>query len=107
MIPDDVDMGDWKGDDIIKGENMSNFGEFAGNGTINPSAMDKDHSFNDKAMENDFDFESASSSPSPFAITMDMESPSMPAIKYDTPRKSSPMVKTKFRSHNKSHSVRY
>ncbi|KAM3079079.1 SPT3 Dosage dependent suppressor of Ty-induced promoter mutations-like protein [Clarireedia jacksonii] len=104
MIPDDVDMGDWKGDDIIKGENMSNFGEFAGNGTINPSAMDKNHGFNDKAMENDFDFESASSSPSPFAITMDMESPGMPAIKYDTPRKSSPMVKTKFRNHNKSHS---
>lgn len=107
MIPDDIDMGDWKGDDIIKGESMSNFGEFAGNGTINPSAMDNNHGFNDKAMENDFDFESASSSPSPFAITMEMESPSMPAIKYNTPRKSSPVVKTKFRNHNKSHSVRY
>ncbi|KAJ8061804.1 hypothetical protein OCU04_009597 [Sclerotinia nivalis] len=104
MIGDDVDMGDWKGDDMIKGESMSTFDDYAGNGTINPSAMINNFGFNDKSMENDFDFDSASSSPSPFAITMDMESPEMPTIKHDTPRKISPIVRKKFRNHNKSNS---
>ena len=58
-------------------------------------------------MENDFDFESAASSPSPFGgIAVDMESPEMPTIKYDTPRKKSPILKTKFnRNHSKGNSV--
>lgn len=105
MMGDDIDMRDWKADDMIKGENASNFGDYAGNGTINPSAIVNNFSFNDKCMENDFDFDSASSSPSPFAVTMDMESPQMPTIKHDTPRKISPMVRSKFRNHNKSDSV--
>lgn len=105
MMGEDIDMGDWKGEDMIKGEGMSSFGDYAGNGTINPSAMVNNFGFNDKSMENDFDFDSASSSPSPFAITMEMESPEMPTIKQDTPRKISPMVRKKFRSHNKSNSV--
>ncbi|TGO17444.1 hypothetical protein BTUL_0017g00240 [Botrytis tulipae] len=105
MIGDDIDMGDWKGDDVIKGESMSNYGDYAGNGTINPSAMVNHFGFNDKTMENDFDFDSASSSPSPFAVAMDMESPEMPTTKHDTPRKIiSPMGRKKFRSHNKSNS---
>lgn len=106
MIGDDIDMGDWKGDNVIKGESMSSYGDYAGNGTINPSAMVNNFGFNDKTMENDFDFDSASSSPSPFAIPMDMESPEMPIIKHDTPRKIiSPMGRKKFRNHNKSNSV--
>ena len=68
--------------------------------------MNNAFGFNDKAMENDFDFDSAASSPSPFrAGPVDMESPEMPTIKYDTPRKSSPKVKTKFGHHAKVNSV--
>ncbi|KAA8564382.1 hypothetical protein EYC84_011326 [Monilinia fructicola] len=63
IMGDDIDMGDWKADDMIKGESMSSFGDYAGNGTINPSAMVNNFGFNDKSMENDFDFDSASSSP--------------------------------------------
>ncbi|ESZ95701.1 hypothetical protein SBOR_3921 [Sclerotinia borealis F-4128] len=103
MMGDDIDMGDWKGDDMIKGESMSNFGDYAGNGTINPTAMINNFGFNDKSMENDFDFDSASSSPSPFATAMDMESPEMSTIKHDTPRKISPMQHSLVHSTNGYH----
>jgi len=103
-MADDTDMRDWKVDDMMKGNNASNFGGF--DGTINPSAMDANFEFSDKTMENDFDFESAASSPSPFGIRpKQMESPEMPTIQYDTPRRNPPMVKTKFKQHNKANSV--
>jgi hypothetical protein len=108
MMADDTDMGDWKVDDIVQGSDAQGYGGF--DGTINPSAMDANFGFSDKTMENDFDFESAASSPSPFGIgPVDMESPEMPTIKYDTPRgKTSPMLKTKFnKNHNKANSVSY
>lgn len=99
----DTDIGDWKVDDMITGEDGTNFGGF--DGTINPSTMNNAYGFNDKAMENDFDFDSAASSPSPFgAGPVDMESPEMATIKYDTPRKSS-KVKSKFGHHAKANSV--
>ncbi|QSZ32766.1 hypothetical protein DSL72_002345 [Monilinia vaccinii-corymbosi] len=104
IVKDDIDMGDWKAEDMIKGEGMSNFDDYAGNGTINPSAMLNNFGFNDRSMEDDFDFDSASSSPSPFAVKMDMESPQMPTIKHDTPRKISPMPRNKSRNYNKSNS---
>ena len=100
----DADMGDWKVDEIMTGRDGPNFEGF--DGTINPSSMNNAFGFNDKAMENDFDFDSAASSPSPFgAGPVDMESPEMPTIKYDTPRKSSPKVKTKFGHRAKVNSV--
>jgi hypothetical protein len=100
----DTDMGDWKVDDMMTGEDGAHFGGY--DGTINPSSMNNTFGFNDKAMENDFDFDSAASSPSPFgAGPVDMESPEMPTIKYDTPRKCSPKIRTKFRHHAKVNSV--
>jgi hypothetical protein len=69
--------------------------------------MNNAFGFGDKAMENDFDFDSAASSPSLFgAGPVDIGSPEMPTIKYDTPCKSSPNVRTKFRHHTKMNSVR-
>jgi len=100
----DTDMSDWKVDEMMTGGDGPHFGGF--DGTINPSSMNNAFGFNDKAMENDFDFDSAASSPSPFgAGPVDMESPEMPTIKYDTPRKSSPKVKTKIGHHAKINSV--
>jgi hypothetical protein len=105
MMNDDADMGDWKAEDMIAGNDASVFGGYGG--TIDPSAMNNNYEgFSDKTMENDFDFESAASSPSPFAVgPVDMESPEMPAIKYDTSRRNSPMLKTKLKNHNKANSV--
>jgi len=103
MMADDMDMGDWKADNIVRGNDGISFGVY--DGTINPSAMDTNFEFSDKTMENDFDFDSAASSPSAFGLRpVEMESPEMPTIKYDTPRKNNPMIKTKFRSHNKANS---
>jgi hypothetical protein len=102
MMADDTDMGDWKVEDMISGNDASNFGGY--DGTINPASMSNDFEFSD--MENDFDFESAASSPSPFGIGLvDMDSPEMPTIKYDTQKRKSPMSKTKFKHHNKANSV--
>jgi hypothetical protein len=104
MMADDTDMGDWKAEDMIAGNDAPAFGGYGG--TIDPSAMNNNYGFSDKTMENDFDFESAASSPSPFGIgPVEMESPEMPTIKYDTPKKNSPMLKTKFKNHNKANSV--
>jgi hypothetical protein len=103
MMADDTDMGDWKVEDMIGGNDSTAFGGY--NGTIDPSSMNNNFEFSDKTMENDFDFESAASSPSPFGMRpVDMESPEMPTIKYDTPGKGTPMMK-KLKHHNKANSV--
>ena len=104
MMADDTVMGDWKAEDLMLG----NDAPFAGyGGTIDPAAMSNTYGFNDKTMENDFDFESAASSPSPFEIGP-AESPEMPTIKYDPSKARSPMLKTKFgKTHNKANSVSY
>ena len=97
----DTDMGDWKVEDSMLSNDAQNYGVF--DGTINPATM-SNFEFSDKTMENDFDFESAASSPSPFAIGS-VDSPEMPIIKHDTPRRHSPMLKSKFKSHDKRNSV--
>ena len=104
MMADDTDMSDWKVEDMIAKSDASNYGGY--DGTINPASMSNNFAFTDKSMENDFDFESAASSPSPFGIgPVDMDSPEMPTIKYDTPRMNGPMSKSKFINHNKANSV--
>jgi hypothetical protein len=106
MMADDMDMGDWKAEDMVAGNDASGFGEYGG--TIDPSAMNSSYGFSDKTMENDFDFDSAASSPSRFGIgPVEMESPEMPTIKYDTPKNNSPMLRTKIKNHNKANSVSY
>lgn len=114
MMVDDTDMKDWKVDDMMTGGDVPNYSGFAGsglqqfNGTIDPSKMSKmSFDFTDKSMENDFDFESAASSPSPFAVgqTSQVDSPEMPTIRYDKPVKNSPRLKTQFRQHKANSSV--
>lgn len=113
MMADDTDMGDWKVDDMMTGGDVPNYSGFMGsglstfNGTIDPSKMSKHtFDFSDKSMENDFDFESAASSPSPFATgqSSQMDSLEMSAVRFDTPAKNSPKLKTEFR-HQKANSV--
>ncbi|KAL2066558.1 hypothetical protein VTL71DRAFT_2629 [Oculimacula yallundae] len=96
----DTDMGDWKAEEPMLGNDMSNYGMFEG--TINPADM-SNFEFSDKTMENDFDFESAASSPSPFGIGP-AASPEMTIVKQDTPRRHSPMLKSKFTKHDKRNS---
>ena len=99
----DTEMSDWKANETMTpGEGM-HFGGY--DGTINPSSMNNVFGFNDKAMENDFDFDSAASSPFG-AGAVDMESPEMPMVKYDTPRRNSPKMRTKQGHHAKMNSVR-
>jgi len=103
MMGEDAEMGDWKVEDMMTGNDMTGFG---GYGTIDPSTMTNNFEFSDKSMENDFDFESAASSPSPFGMkAVDMGSPEMPIIKHDAPRKHSPMMRTKSKTHKPAHSV--
>lgn len=103
MMADDTDMVDWKVEDMISGD-ARNFASF--NGTMDPAAMSNGFEiFSDKTMENDFDFESAASSPSPFGGNGQMDSPEMPVIKHDTPRNYSPMMKTKSKHRSKAPSV--
>ncbi|TVY75554.1 Protein MGA2 [Lachnellula suecica] len=102
MMADDADLGDWKMEDMIGGNDMSSFGTY--DGTINPASINNNFEFNDKSMENDFDFDSAASSPSPFGRGP-TDSPEMPTIKHNTPRKNSPGLKVKpNKSHNKANS---
>lgn len=104
MMADDTDMGEWKVDDLMVGNDISSFSAF--DGTVDPSSMSNNYEFNDKSMEKDFDFDSAASSPSPFiAGGLQMNSPEMPTIKYDTPKKVAPLPKTNVNKHVKMNSV--
>ncbi|CZT07457.1 related to SPT23-suppressor of TY retrotransposon [Rhynchosporium agropyri] len=98
----DTDMRDWKAEEPMLGNDMSNYGVFEGTGTINPAEM-SNYEFSDKTMENDFDFESAASSPSLFGLGP-AGSPEMTIVKQDAPRKQSPMLKSKLLKHDKRNS---
>jgi hypothetical protein len=106
----DEEMADWKVDDMM-GEltdvNDPSMGLEPFDGTIDPTSMDNNYHFTDKSMENDFDFESAASSPSPFGTgPVELNSPEMPTIRHDTPRKHSPATKSRFnKNHVKANSV--
>lgn len=55
-------------------------------GTMDPNAMAQGFGFNDKDMEEDFDFESAASSPRLYDNQVQtMKSPAVPVMKYETP----------------------
>ncbi|KAK6583683.1 hypothetical protein PZA11_003413 [Diplocarpon coronariae] len=96
----DTDLGDWKMQDSMLCNDARSYGGF--DGTINPAEM-SNFEFNDKTMENDFDFESAASSPSPFGIGQ-VDSPEMLVIKQDTPKRHSAMVTSKFTNRDKRNS---
>jgi len=94
MMADTIMGDDWKVEDVLN-ENGSSFAPY--DGTINPLAMDTSFGFNDKAMENDFDFASASSSPSPLR---ELDPNDKPAIKRD-PLRRNPSMLAKVKRHSK------
>ncbi|KAI9053913.1 hypothetical protein LZ554_002858 [Drepanopeziza brunnea f. sp. 'monogermtubi'] len=94
----DADMVDWKFEEGIVSTDAKIYGGL--DGTINPAAMGN-FDFIDKAMEKVFDFDSAASSPSPFAMGP-VDSPEVASGKEDRPRRRhSPTVKSKSMQHNK------
>lgn len=95
MMGDTVMGDDWKIEDALH-DNGAGFAPF--DGTINPMAMDSSFNFSDKSMENDFDFESASSSPSPLADLGMVDT--KPAVKQDLARRN-PAMLGKARRHSK------
>jgi hypothetical protein len=103
MMMADAEMEDWKVEDMIRREGPPIFGGY--DGTINPLAMDSNFGFNDKAMENDFDFDSASSSPSPLrAGSVEADSKPIkqdPSTLYEAARRNPSMLKTKIKRQNK------
>lgn len=94
MMGDTIMGDDWKIEDALN-ENGSSFAPY--DGTINPLAMDTSYGFSDKAMENDFDFASASSSPSPLR---ELDPSDKPAIRHD-PLRRNPSMLAKVKRHNK------
>lgn len=112
MMADDTDMSEWKVDELMTGGDGPNYHGFRASNigplgdTVDPSKMDMSFNFNDKSMDNDFDFERASSSPSPFTNgPANMDSPEMPAIRFDIPGKQSPKMRSQVRHHMKANSV--
>lgn len=110
ITPGDIimaDGGDWKMNDVM--ENTTGFGSF--DGTINPASInsggDFKADFNDKVMENDFDFESAASSPSQFGNSrVNSISPSMPTTKLDIQDRTPSAPRPRYdRTHLKANSV--
>ncbi|KAK2624274.1 hypothetical protein QTJ16_006224 [Diplocarpon rosae] len=96
----DTDMGDWKMQDSMLPIDAQSYSGF--DGTINPAEMNN-FGFSDKVMENDFDFDSAASSPSPFGI-VHADSPEMLLVTQQTPQKHSPKVKPIFMNRDKRNS---
>jgi hypothetical protein len=98
----DADMSDWNAQRTPLGGNGLTARAY--DGTMNPSSMENAFGFSDQAMENDFDFDSAASSP--FGTgAVKMESPEMPTIRYDTPRRASSKMRMRAGHHNKINSV--
>jgi hypothetical protein len=100
----DTDMGDWKVDDILGGNEMETYSDYQPSSNLPLSSGVFD--FSDKIMENDFDFDSAASSPNNFArAPLEVESPEMPTIKYNTPQRNSPSLSNPKFGHNSRASV--
>ncbi|CAG8953965.1 hypothetical protein HYFRA_00009064 [Hymenoscyphus fraxineus] len=110
ITPGDVmmaDGGDWRMDmmgNMVAGDGTAGFGTF--DGTINPASMSSGCDFNDKVMDNDFDFESAASSPSPFGNGQtNSSSPSMPMVQQNKLQKISSAPRPRVdRTHLKANS---
>lgn len=112
MMVDDGDMSDWKADDLMTGGDGPGYGLIEGaamtpfDGTVDPTAIHDTFNFNDKSMENVFDFESAASSPTPYGTApASITSPEAPSIKYERDSKKSPKLKARFKRHAKADSV--
>ena len=83
----DADVGEWKvGEDGSPGEHLERYAQHQLG--MDSASSTPAYAFSDKAMENDFDFESAASSPN-HTIPI-MKSPEMPTIKHNTPKRLAP-----------------
>jgi len=101
MLQDE--MEGWKGDETMMGTEVTDFGIYGD--TLNPSVMDSAFEFNDKSMDDDFDFESAVSSPNNFGLGAEsINSPEAISMREHSETKSL-MFQTKYKSHNKANSV--
>lgn len=94
----DAEMGDWKVGGGLGQDETETYGGYGSTSASSSTATAFD--FNDKIMENDFDFDSAASSPSHFASAM--KSPEMPTIKHDTPSRSTQILKNRAGHRSKS-----
>ena len=94
----DAEMGDWKVGGGHGPDDSEAYGPYSATTASSSTATAFD--FNDKIMENDFDFDSAASSPSHFASAM--KSPEMPTIKHDSPSRNTPIMKHRASHHSKS-----
>lgn len=104
---DGLDMkaeSEWDQDSYVKADGNG----FLFDGTIDPSSIEKTFGFNDRSMDEHFDFASASDSPSPFATTAtDALSPQSQATRPTSSMKASPSAsKSPARGHTKGFSVR-
>lgn len=88
----DADARDWKGkQNVTSGDNMEGYAQFQP--SMNSTSPAPAYAFSDKAMENDFDFESAASSPNNNMPTM--KSPDMPTIRHNTSKRMPAAVRTR------------
>lgn len=91
-------MGEWPSREIMTVGDDAPFGTF--DGTINPASVENNFVFNDKTMEEDFDFESATSSPIRFG-PLTTESPEVSTVKYEQPH-TTPLSKSLAAPHTKT-----
>ena len=110
MMTDDVDMSEWKVDDLMTGGDGPTFGAFGGSflaGTPDPLGVDPDFESSNKAMENHFDFESAASSPSPVGAGATSQSSSARlGNTFDMPYRDSPRMQRTYNRPSHISSVR-
>ena len=94
----DAEMSDWKVGGVVGPDDNEAYGPYGS--TAASSSTTTAFDFNDKIMENDFDFDSAASSPSHVASAM--KSPQMPTIKHDPSSRSTHPLKNRAGHHSKS-----
>lgn len=90
----DAEMGDWKMEGGLNGDDSGVYDPYS-----STTASTAAYNFSDKIMENDFDFDSAASSPNHLAPVM--KSPEMPIIKHDTPTGNTPSLNPRAGHHSK------
>ncbi|KAG9246108.1 hypothetical protein BJ878DRAFT_312470 [Calycina marina] len=102
MLQDE--MEGWKSEETVMGTESMGFGSYGE--TFNPAVIQTDTAFefNDKSMDDDFDFESAVSSPNHIVpITAEIGSPTI-FMKHENTETKSPKPKNRVRTHNKANS---
>lgn len=88
----DVDACEWKGrENGSPEESLEVYAQYPPG--LNSASSTPAYAFSDKAMENDFDFESAASSPNHNMPIM--KSPGMPTIKHNTPKRLPPALRVR------------